>query len=97
MIEVGRHQGTDINERFCPFCSHSVEDEVPFLFYCPTYETQRIKYLHPITRRIHNFPFLPNAQKLELVMCSMDENVCNFISNSMDIREFLISHPRVCD
>ena len=97
MIEVGRHQGTDINERFCPFCSHSVEDEVHFLFYCPTYETQRIKYLHPITRRIHNFPFLPNAQKLELVMCSMDENVCNFISNSMDIREFLISHPRVCD
>ena len=95
MIEVGRHQGMDIDERFCPFCSHSIEDELHFLFYCPTYHAQRTKFLNPISSQIHNFSLLPDAQKLELVMCSMDQNICNFISNSMEIREYLINKPRI--
>ena len=73
----------------------SVEDEMHFLFECPTYKDQRSRFLVPITSQIHNFSFLPRDQKFELVMCSMDENVCNFISNSMEIREFLMSKPRV--
>ena len=95
LIEVGRHQGLEANERFCPFCTHSVEDEMHFIFECSIYKDQRNRFLVPITSQIHNFSFLPRDQKFELVMCSMDENVCNFISNSMEIREFLMSKPRV--
>ena len=39
MIEKGRHIRPIIprNERFCPFCPSSVEDEIHFLTTCPTY------------------------------------------------------------
>ena len=97
MIEVGRHQGMEVNERLCPFCTQSIEDELHFLLYCPTYEAQRNKFLSPICSQIHNFSLLPNVQKLELIMCCMDENICNYISNSMEIREYLISKPRICE
>jgi len=95
MIEVGRHQGMDVNERFCPFCTHSIENELHFLFYCPTYHAQRTNFLNPISSQIRNFTLLPDTRKLELIMCSMDQNICNFISNSMEIREYLINKPRI--
>ena len=94
MIEVGRHQKVDTEQRFCPFCPNTVEDESHFLLYCPTYYSQRSAFLEPITSRIHNFSLLPDPQKFGLVMSHMDPNLCSFISNSMDIREFLVNNPR---
>ena len=86
MIEVGHHQKLDTQERTCPFCPNAVEDELHFLLHCPTYNIQRSALLEPITSVIHNFSLLPDSQKFELVMCRMDSNICNFISNAMDIR-----------
>ena len=96
MIEVGRHHGKDVHERYCPFCTNSVENELHFLFHCPIYHDQRSESITPITDKIHNFAFLPDDQKLELILCSMDETVCNYISSSMEVREFLINKPREC-
>ena len=96
MIEVGRHQGKDRHERYCPFCPNHVETEFHFLFHCPIYRSQREEFITPITNRIHNFSFLPENQKLELILCSMDEDVCKFISISTEIREFLVNNPREC-
>ena len=94
MIEVGRHQKIDAEQRFCPFCPNTVEDEFHFLLYCPTYDIQRSAFLDPITSIIHNFSLLPDSQKFELVMSHMDPDLCSFISNSMDVREFLVNNPR---
>ena len=94
MIEVGRHQKIDAEQRFCPFCPNAVEDEFHFLLYCPTYDIQRSAFLDPITSIIHNFSLLPDSQKFELVMSHMDPDLCSFISNSMDVREFLVNNPR---
>ena len=94
MIEVGRHQKIDAEQRFCPFCPNAVEDEFHFLLYCPTYNIQRSAFLDPIASIIHNFSLLPDSQKFELVMSHMDPDLCSFISNAMDIREFLVNNPR---
>ena len=94
MIEVGRHQKIPANERFCPFCPQKIENEIHFLFYCPSYRIQRSTYLNPITDALHNFSFLPDHQKLELLFSDMDHNVCTFISKSMEVREFLIDRPK---
>ena len=94
MIEVGRHQKIDAEQRFCPFCPNAVEDEFHFLLYCPTYDIQRSAFLDPITSIIHNFSLLPDSQKFELVMSHMDPDLCSFISNSMDVREFLVNNPK---
>ena len=94
MIESGRHRGEGACERFCPFCPGSLEDESHFLFSCPTYRVQRLSFLAPITGSVHNFRVLPNHQKMELVMSCMDQNICNYISTSMAVREFLVANPR---
>ena len=95
MIESGRHRGIkNAGERFCPFCPGSVENESHFLFSCPTYHVQRSSFLTPVTGSVHGFPVLPDHQKMELVMSCMDQNICNYISNSMDVREFLVTKPK---
>ena len=58
MIEVGRHDDTAEEERFCPFCPQAVEHESHFMFTCPTYSHLRERYLKPITNNIRSFCYL---------------------------------------
>ena len=96
MIEVGRHQGIeDRNKRVCPFCPDLVEDESHFLLYCPVYRYQRQMFIDPITKHSFNFSNLPVNKKVEFLMCSMDQNICLFIANSMEIRAFLLEEPKM--
>lgn len=48
MIEVGRHQNVDRNQRFCKFCLNRniqvIEDELHFLLHCPLYCNLRNMY-----------------------------------------------------
>ena len=60
MIEVGRHDDTAKEERFCPFCPQAVEHETHFMFTCPTYSHLRERYLQPITNSIRSFQYLPH-------------------------------------
>ena len=94
MIEVGRHKGLIKEERFCPFCSDKVEDEYHFLMECSTYREQREVFLGPILRLIPNFSDFSSNEKIEILMCEMDNNICKYISNCMDIRAFLESKPK---
>ena len=94
MIEVGRHQGLNIEDRICPLCSASVENESPFLLSCPIYKYQRELLLNPIISNYPNFANWTEAQKLELLLSDMDQKVCNYIARSQEIREFLISKPK---
>ncbi len=94
MIEVGRHKGLIKEERFCPFCPDKVEDEYHFLVECTTYREQREHFLGPILRLIPNFSDFSTTDKIEILMCKMDNNICKYISNCMDIRAFLESKPK---
>ena len=50
-IEKGRHQDTDREYRFCPFCLersvYTIEDELHFFMLCPMYEDLRNQYFKP--------------------------------------------------
>ena len=95
MVEVGRHMGIqNEEERFCPFCPHKVENEFHFLFECAVYKNQRERFIDPITNMHPGFVYLPNTLKIELLMETMDHNVCSYISNCFDIRAFLESKPK---
>jgi len=41
MIEVGRHNNTPKELRFCPFCSNVVENEKHFMFTCSSYTPEK--------------------------------------------------------
>ena len=94
MIETGRHRGLGKEERICPFCPNKVEDEYHFLFECKAYKHQRLIYLNPIIRKIRAFQSFCVNEQLEILMCKMDNNLCKYISDSLDIRAFLESKPR---
>ena len=94
LIEVGRHQNINLSERICPLCSQSVEDEAHFLFACPAYQYQRELFLNPTMEKHPNFVRWSKPQKIELIMSNMDHNVCNYISRSMEIRDFLSNKPK---
>ena len=96
MIEVGRHQGLNIEDRLCPLCRDSVENEFHFLFSCPIYQYQRVLFLNPITTKHPNFPLWSNAHKMELIMTNTNYDVANYIAKSLEIREFLINKPKRC-
>ena len=94
MIEIGRHKGLNKEQRTCPFCPEKIEDEFHFLCECKTYEHQRKTYLNPIISSIPGFSNFNKAERIEILMCKMDSNICKYISNSLEIRAFLETNPR---
>ena len=95
MIEIGRYEDTPREERFCPFCPHVVENESHFMFICPIYSSLRTRYLSPITTSIPNFQFLPHDAKLQALLTNIEQGIVKFIATGMELRQFLVSKPRV--
>ena len=94
MIEVGRHRGLEKEKRVCPFCPNYMEDEFHVLLKCEVYENQRENFLYPIIETIPGFLSLTPTEKIEILMCKMDKNICKYISNSLAVRNFLDSKPK---
>ena len=55
MIENGRHQGLQLNQRPCPFCRKVVENEQHFITSCETLKVHRIKLLTQMSGLNTNF------------------------------------------
>ena len=97
MIEVGRHNDTHKDQRFCPFCPQAVENELHFMFTCPIYSHLRVRYLQTITNNIRSFEYLPHDRKMQILLTVMDQGTCKFIASSLELREFLASKPKFFD
>ena len=95
MIEVGRYEDTPREERFCPFCPQVIENESHFMLICPIYSGLRTRYLSTITTSIQNFQFLPHDAKLQILFTNTEQGVAKYIATSMELRQLLVSKPRV--
>ena len=98
-IETGRHTTpkTPKEERFCPFCPGKVEDEYHFLFECRILRHLRQECFEKV---VENMPIFENLQKetrINTLMCEIGYDVCNYIRDGMELRNFLASHPRTFD
>ena len=73
MIETGRHQNIDINQRICQNCNTGmVENEYHFLLICPKYNHIRTKY---IKRYYYTWP---TTQKFtNLLNCNSTKTIKN--------------------
>ena len=94
MIEAGRHNKIPKESRFCPFCPKSIENESHFLFECSVYQFQQEKLLHHIISAIPGFEYFPEGLKLEYMLTDYDFNVCTYIANCSELRQFLLSNPK---
>ena len=93
-IETGRYEGLQPDERFCPFCPNTIEDEAHFLFHCPVFSHLRNRDLEPSTSSIVGFEYFPDFFKLKTIMSDLKYDTCKFIANAAELRHFLVSKPK---
>ena len=96
MIEIGRYNQTTEDNRHCPFCGCNViEDEVRFLFQCPTYSMIRNKFYYKVKTLIPNITQLPKNGLINELMNSSNyfSNIqfIKYISACFDFRDKLLS------
>ena len=66
MIELGRYSQTTKDNRHCPFCEFTlIEDEVHFLFRCPTYSMIRNNFYNKIKTLIPNITHAVTCKRLD--------------------------------
>ena len=60
MMEIDRYNQTTKDNKHCPFCgSNQIEDEVHFLFHCPTYSMITNNFYNKVKTQIPNITQLP--------------------------------------
>jgi hypothetical protein len=70
MVELGRHNKTDINNRICPLCKIGVEDEFHFIILCSSLNNIRYKMFANILSIFPSFHDLADEKKfLYLFQC----------------------------
>ena len=96
-IEKLRHTTpkTPKEERYCPFCPTTVEDEVHFLLHCPIYSLPRNDMMN---KHIHKTPLFheksPTLKFIELMTPANAHFVAKLVHNLFEIRSFLVKKPR---
>ena len=100
MIEKGRHQNADLQDRTCPFCPDQIEDEFHFLLKCPIYRELRHKLFDDIRTTMMGF-YQPQDEHFLfwfLLKNPLIANITgNFIRLAMELRAFLLENPRTRD
>ena len=97
MIEKGRHQGLEKEERICPFCT-SVEDEIHFLTECEVFTPLRRDLLTQ-AQNISKSPQMRHLQGKDLFKFLLQREdlaklVSKYLTRSMELREFLFDNHR---
>ena len=86
-IETGRHRGIARENRTCPLCGVSTEDETHFLLGCPSYDNIKTKYPNLFAK-------LPPLDELGKVQFLMSENnikeTASFIHGALNHRDIVI-------
>ena len=88
-IEIGRYTRIPREERYCPFCPNSVEDENHFLFKCAQYTVERNLLLQTVQSITPSFQFYTQEIKLTYLMTREEtiNQVAKFIFKAFEDRE----------
>ena len=97
MIEKGRYENMQLNDRRCPFCPDQIENEFHFLIKCPVYTELRRKLLDDINDVVLGF-FYPQDENFLFWFLLKNPLIANYTGNfirlSMELRTFLLENPR---
>ena len=97
MIEKGRHQNLEINERKCPFCN-CVEDEIHFLIFCPTYTPLRNDLLNTVQEKLKDVSWgnfdSKTMMKYLLGNIEIAPIVAKYLCKTLELRNFLVDSPK---
>ena len=96
MIEKGRHQGLQENQRHCPFCKNIVENEHHFIMECGTYDSLRQSLFIKISETENQFSTFDVNEKFTFLLSNPDtaEQTSEYLRKTLEIRRFLIENPK---
>ena len=94
MIEKGRHQGQEINQRLCPFCENSVENEQHFLISCQNFQIHRTQFFTSITEINNEFDSLDEDGKFHFLLTNLEalKLTGSYLNKTFQIRRFLLEN-----
>ena len=92
MIEKGRHQGLEENQRLCPFCNDTVEKEQHFLLNCNNFDKPRTKFFMKIKEINNNFDNLNDNEKFTFLLADLEALKLTgpYLKRTFQIRKFLL-------
>ena len=96
MIETGRHQRIDKDQRFCPFCPTKIEDEHHFLMECQVFSTLRVELFNKVLKEEGDFMHLENSEKFVTLLNNpaVIRHTANHIFRTFHIREYLLRNHK---
>ena len=97
MIEKGRHQRLELNQRNCPLCPENVlEDESHLLLTCNTFSSFRKDLFSVAKQFIPRFEYLNKEEQVKTLLSN--ENVIistgNFLYKTLEVRRFLLNEHK---
>ena len=96
MIEKGRHQGLEENQRTCPTCQNGIETEHHFLLDCSTFRTHREQLMTEIADLSPTFIEMDENEKFVYLLKEpcMSKLVGKYLSKTLSIRKFLLENHK---
>ena len=94
MIERGRHQGLQENQRLCPFCKNKVEDEYHFVMECNTFDSFRQNLFDDMMEINNMFNWLNDNEKFIFLLSKPEtgEIMSKYLHKTLQIRKFLLEN-----
>ena len=94
MIERGRHQGLQENQRLCPFCKNKVEDEYHFVMECNTFDSFRQNLFDDMMEINNMFNWLNDNEKFLFLLSKPEtaEIMSEYLHKTLQIRKFLLEN-----
>ena len=96
MIEKGRHQGLQENERVCPFCDNEIEDEFHFVMECNTFDVLRQQLLIEMMGTDNVFNELDDNEKFIFILSKPEASKIagEYLNKTLQIRSFLLENHK---
>ena len=96
MIEKGRHQGLVLDERLCPFCENTIENEQHFLINCEIFSLHRTTFFTELTEMNQDFINLDEAAKFHFTMTNLEALKLTgaYLNRTLQIRKFLLENHK---
>ena len=95
MIEYGRYKKIPKELRFCHFCPNTVETEAHFLIHCSAYVTIRDRMFEHVNILNPNFQHYTEEHKIQYLISNMDMSTVKYITDSFEVREFLMRRHKM--
>ena len=96
MIEKGRHQGLVLDERLCPFCKNTIENEQHFLINCEIFNLHRTTFFTELIEMNQDFINLDEAAKFHFTMTNLEALKITgaYLNRTLQIRKFLLENHK---